>query len=106
MKQYQNMINKINKEMRRSMNASTIRQDWTWSGTPTLNVEQSLEDENITTLIACMYGETFYQYQTSNHSISRVSGCRKVFRFLFYFFGKMVNMNIITFSATWYSLLA
>jgi hypothetical protein len=27
--------------------------DWTRRGTPTLNAEQSHEDENITTLIAC-----------------------------------------------------
>jgi hypothetical protein len=30
-----------------------VYEGWTWTGTPTLNAEQSLEDENITTLIAC-----------------------------------------------------
>jgi hypothetical protein len=43
---------------------SLVYEGWTWRGTPTLNTEQSLEDENITTLIACT-GETFYTAQTT-----------------------------------------
>jgi hypothetical protein len=39
------------------MNATPTRpsnyKDWTLRGTPTLNAEQSFENENITTLIAC-----------------------------------------------------
>jgi hypothetical protein len=28
-----------------------VYEGWTWRGTPTVNAEQSIEDENITTLI-------------------------------------------------------